>query len=66
MNNRNPWAKFSRWHFICVPYSVSLEGKKCLTLPFPSTEWCISVGRMQETEKTAAFPTSVGHICEEK
>ena len=31
-----------------------------------STEWCISVERMQEAEKNATFSTFVGHICEEK
>ena len=31
-----------------------------------STEWCVLVERMRETEKNATFPASAGHICQEK
>ena len=31
---------------------------------YRSTERCISAERMRETEKNAAFPASLGHICQ--
>ena len=63
MHDGNPRAKFSRSLFA---FAICFFRWKKINVKFyycDSTEWFISVDRLQETEKNETFPASVGHTC---
>ena len=51
-------------HFLLICFLYRTKNLKFYY--YHSTEWCILVKRMQETETNATFLASVGHICQEK